>query len=491
MPLTEGQQAIKDALQVQGKTPMIGGPEIISKKKKPPVTPLARRMALAYDKLEAARAEEKDNLSPKTAAALGRLVLEFEQVNNNLIKLQAAVKNDTKVKKKTSTEEQKLLEDESKQLNGIRAGFFDIRAKFGLFAGALSLKALAEGRPGDAAVNAGFGIAAFIPEIVKLTSGVVLGNLMGGGPRRGGRMPRMGGRAGLIGGAALLGGGLLLGGAANAADTRRVEMIRQQRAVQIAPNDITRFSEVTNKFDALLSGVGKFESKDSEGRTEPVKIPDEGNKDGPIASAGPTPTKVTPVTSVTGLQKQALDIISGPESSGSYDAINQGTIGGKIVGSNVDSNKIIGKKLTSLTVGDILDRQSYLMDSKNPQVGDYGIFAAGRYQFEPFTFKGLIERMGIGRDEMFSPNLQDRMGVQLMKERGIQPWTAGGSKYTPQELEIVEKARQQSFVPIEMRPETPVAPTQPKAVASVYPTIDPEFDDTTRLLQTLSYGGVA
>lgn len=490
MPLTEGQQAIKDALQVQGKTPMIGGPEIISKKKKPPVTPLARRMALAYDKLEAARAEEKDNLPPKTAAALGRLVLEFEQVNNNLIKLQAAVKNDTKVKKKTSTEEQKLLEDESKQLNGIRAGFFDIRAKFGLFAGALSLKALAEGRPGDAAVNAGFAAAAFIPEIVKLTSGIVLGNLMGGGPRRGGRMPRMGGRAGLIGGAALLGGGLLLGGgAANAADTRRVEMIRQQRAVQIAPNDITRFSEVTNKFDAILSGVGKFESKDSEGRTEPVKISDKGE---PIASTGSTgSTKVTPQTSVTGLQKQALDIISGPESAGSYDAMNQGTIGDDIVGSNIDSTKIIGKKLTSLTVGDILDRQSYLMNEKNPQVGDYGIFAAGRYQFEPVTFKGLIERMGIGRDEMFSPDLQDRMGVQLMKERGIQPWTAGGSKYTPQELEIVEKARQQSFVPIEMRPETPAAPTQPRAVASVYPTIDPEFDDTTRLLQTLSYGGVA
>ena len=490
MPLTEGQQAIKDALQVQGKTPMIGGPEIKSKKKKPSVTPLARRMALAYDKLEAARAEEKDNLSPKTAAALGRLVLEFEQVNNNLIKLQAAVKNDTKVKKKTSTEEQKLLEDESKQLNGIRAGFFDIRAKFGLFAGALSLKALAEGRPGDAAVNAGFAAAAFIPEIVKLTSGIVLGNLMGGGPRGGRRMPRMGGRAGLIGGAALLGGGLLLGGgAANAADTRRVEMIRQQRAVQIAPNDITRFSEVTNKFDAILSGVGGFESKDSEGRRAEVKIPDADKDYGPIASTGTT--KVTPQTSVTGLQKQALDIISGPESAGSYDAMNQGTIGGDIVGSNIDSTKIIGKKLTSLTVGDILDRQSYLMNEKNPQVGDYGIFAAGRYQFEPVTFKGLIERMGIGRDEMFSPDLQDRMGVQLMKERGIQPWTAGGSKYTPQELEIVEKARQQSFVPIEMRPETPVAPTQPKAVASVYPTIDPEFDDTTRLLQTLSYGGVA
>ena len=99
----------------------------------------------------------------------------------------------------------------------------------------------------------------------------------------------------------------------------------------------------------------------------------------------PSPTQSGTPSRVTGIHKQALDIISGPESGGSYDAMNQGTINDRIVGSTLNSKTKIGKSLTSMTLGEIIQRQSYLMDKKNPQISNYGIYAAGRYQIIPIT----------------------------------------------------------------------------------------------------------
>ena len=141
------------------------------------------------------------------------------------------------------------------------------------------------------------------------------------------------------------------------------------------------------------------------------------------------------------IHKQALDIISGPESGGSYEAMNQGTIGNDIVGSTLDSKTKIGKKLTDMTIGEILQRQQWLMNKSNPQVSNYGVYAAGRYQFIPNTLPGVMKSAGLTPQDKFSPENQDLMAVALLKERGIQPWTVGGSKYSANEIQIVEQAR--------------------------------------------------
>ena len=74
-----------------------------------------------------------------------------------------------------------------------------------------------------------------------------------------------------------------------------------------------------------------------------------------------------------------LDFIGSGE--GTYEFMNQGTNkDGKIVGSALNSTSKLGKKLTDMTIGEIRQRQRYIMDYSNPQVGDYGIFAAGKYQ---------------------------------------------------------------------------------------------------------------
>ena len=148
---------------------------------------------------------------------------------------------------------------------------------------------------------------------------------------------------------------------------------------------------------------------------------------------------------LTSIHKQALDIISGPESGGSYNAMNQGTIGDNIVGSTLDSKTKIRKNLTDMTIGEVIQRQKWLMNKSNPQVSDYGVYAAGRYQFIPNTLPGVMKSAGLTPQDKFSSENQDLMAVSLLKDRGIQPWTVGGSKYSKEEIAIVEKARRTSL----------------------------------------------
>jgi hypothetical protein len=155
-------------------------------------------------------------------------------------------------------------------------------------------------------------------------------------------------------------------------------------------------------------------------------------------TAGPS------MRTVSGIHKQALDIIAGPESGGNYNAMNQGTIGNRIVGSTMGgktSKDIIGKNLTNMTLGEIMQRQAYLMDKRNPQVSNYGIYAAGKYQIIPITFRSAMKGAGLTPNDIFSPENQDKMGLAVLKSQGIGAWTAGGSKYSAQETAIIKQAQ--------------------------------------------------
>jgi hypothetical protein len=153
------------------------------------------------------------------------------------------------------------------------------------------------------------------------------------------------------------------------------------------------------------------------------------------------PTTDTTGGSVTGIHKQALDIISGPESGGSYNAMNQGTIGEKIVGSTGNSKTKVGKELTSMTLGEIMQRQAYVMDKRNPQISNYGVYAAGRYQIIPITFPSAMKGAGLKPTDTFSPENQDKMGLAVLKSQGIGAWTAGGSRYSAKETAIIKEAQ--------------------------------------------------
>ena len=102
---------------------------------------------------------------------------------------------------------------------------------------------------------------------------------------------------------------------------------------------------------------------------------------------------------------------------GGYNSMNQGTQGSSIVGSTHNASTKVGKNLTSMTIGEVMQRQSYLMNPNNPQVSDYGIFAAGRYQIIPSTMSEILPQSGLSKDDMFSKQNQDTLGITLITKK--------------------------------------------------------------------------
>ena len=110
-----------------------------------------------------------------------------------------------------------------------------------------------------------------------------------------------------------------------------------------------------------------------------------------------------------------LDFIGSGE--GGYNSMNQGTRGNSIVGSTNNASSKLGKNLTDMTIGEIMDRQAYLMNRSNPQISDYGIFAAGKYQIIPGTMPGAVAGAGLSRSDKFTPQNQDKLGMALIMNK--------------------------------------------------------------------------
>jgi len=124
-------------------------------------------------------------------------------------------------------------------------------------------------------------------------------------------------------------------------------------------------------------------------------------------------------SSDAGDYKDLLDMIAGHESTsaGGYLAYNEGgaSDGYKIIGYSGPSghNSPIKRKLTDMTIGEIMDHQ----DKKNPP-----IHAAGRYQIIGPTMRGLINdksygETGVSKTDKFDEATQDKLGIALIKYR--------------------------------------------------------------------------
>lgn len=220
------------------------------------VKPLSQRMSVAYDNIVKEK-EEKD-LSPKYVVALGKLVLEVEQVKNNLQFITQEIRTANKKIQELDDQELKLLEDEKDRLTALGASFRGFRRKLGGITALLAGKQFLEGDIGGGIQNASIAVGALLPDIVRLTSGVVLGGMLRGGGR-GVVAPRGGGRGSLL--PLLLGGGGLLGlgsflGSRGGGDKRRFELTKREAFPQLlSQNDVKRFRVTTDRFDNILSNV--------------------------------------------------------------------------------------------------------------------------------------------------------------------------------------------------------------------------------------------
>lgn len=272
---------------VRSNTPMIPTRENVSEvvAKDPKfsgVVPLSRRMANAFDKMQE-KVDVDKGLQKKDTIALGKLLLEIELVNNNLQNIANEVLKSNRKVSELADKEEEILEEEGKKLSGLSASFQNLRRQFGAFAGLVSAKEFLEGDTGSGIENAGIAITAFLPEIIKVVSTVVMARFLLGGRGRGAMGGGGGGRGNILS-QLLVGGGLLTTGAilgsGGNSDQRRFELQKRQFLPNLlTKNDVGRFRSTTTRFDNILDDTKKPVIRDQvpfveDDQDEDVVMPD-------------------------------------------------------------------------------------------------------------------------------------------------------------------------------------------------------------------------
>ena len=246
---------------VRSNTPMIPTREQENKviSRTTGVQPLSQRMSAAYDRLKENESKPK-KMTSKETVVIGKLMLEIEQVKNNLNSFYNQYQAFTRKKIELDDKEKELLEEENDRLVALGASFKKFRRSVGGIAAALSGKAFLEGDIGGGIENAGVAITAFLPEIIKVVSTVVLGKMLLSGRGMGAtRGVTTGGGRGLLP-MLLAGGGLLAAGTAlgsrGGGDQRRLELTKRQALPQLlSRNDVRRFRTSATRFDNILGGM--------------------------------------------------------------------------------------------------------------------------------------------------------------------------------------------------------------------------------------------
>lgn len=207
-------------------------------------------------------------------------------------------------------------------------------------------------------------------------------------------------------------------------------------------------------FYEVKSREGLFPSieKGEEETTPTGTTPSPGGPPGPGPSKDDLPGPKSTSANLTPNQRKALDILGKYESqsAGGYNAVNQGgAAGGTIaLGYSGDYRKApFNKKarpLTDLTIEEIMNLQyddGKMSDAEWKRSGK--LHAVGRYQFIGNTLPGVVKRAKVSVKSKFTPEVQDLLGIQYLKEAGIGAWV-GPSNYASQsEKEMVQKARKE------------------------------------------------
>ena len=225
------------------------------------VKPLSQRMSEAYDRMKNNEKKESNKISRKDTVLLGKLVLEIEQVKNNLNSIENEFRSTFRKKAELDKEENELLEEEKERLTILGASFRGFRRRLGAITALLAGKQFLEGDLQGGFQNTAIALTSFLPDIIRIVSGVVLGRMLLGGRGMGAArgVATGGGRGGLLP-MLLAGGGLLAAGTAlgsrGGGDQRRMELTRRQAIPQLlSRNDVRRFRASSARFDDILTGI--------------------------------------------------------------------------------------------------------------------------------------------------------------------------------------------------------------------------------------------
>ena len=150
-------------------------------------------------------------------------------------------------------------------------------------------------------------------------------------------------------------------------------------------------------------------------------------------------------------ERGALDALARYESQnvGNYNAVNQiGTKGGHgVLGHSGHYNRLGGRDLTSMNVGEIMGLQASRPGMSNAEWIRQGrLHAVGRYQMIGPTFARVVQAMGIKPNQQFTPELQDQMGLWLLRNGGggINQWVGPANYATASERDLIRRAQRGS-----------------------------------------------
>ena len=84
------------------------------------------------------------------------------------------------------------------------------------------------------------------------------------------------------------------------------------------------------------------------------------------------------------------------------------------------------KPLSEMTVGEVKALQRDML--RNPR-NKWNSSAVGRYQIVGTTLRGLQDKMGFSDNEKFSPEFQDKLADELLRQRGLAKFQSDPQKY--------------------------------------------------------------
>jgi len=109
-----------------------------------------------------------------------------------------------------------------------------------------------------------------------------------------------------------------------------------------------------------------------------------------------------------------LDLLGHTEGTDKGRGYNETLAYGALTGGDMD--------LVNMTLGEIDKLQTQML--RHPD-NKWNSSAVGRYQIVRKTMRGLKRQMGLSDDTKFTPELQDKMAMALLRGRGYDKWLAG------------------------------------------------------------------
>ena len=248
-----------------------------------PMIAINRRVNTVFERLQKVE-EDLVEIERPQQRIFGRIINQFQVLNNSMDTMENLIREDISAKRKYFAEESKILEKDSRNLQGIRSGIGRQLVAGAL--GAYGVSQILRGNLGEGAAGVGGAAALLTPEILGVISTVVTTRLVKSGLLgRGAGLGTIGSR---VAGAsrlknpllitAALTASLILPGLMNNQGADRRRQLGASRTIRGAETinkpDVDRFKGILARFDAILSSISLDNKRKSEGSLEDKDIED-------------------------------------------------------------------------------------------------------------------------------------------------------------------------------------------------------------------------